>query len=290
MKPSQAFAKHPVAFSTLYCRTIAVAEETGNMEKALRQMAAHIEKNANTSKKVKGALAYPCGLLIMAIGVIAILSFYVVPQFQKMYDTLGAKLPVITRVLLGLTDFVRSWGPLIVLLVVVLAIVAYALTRSESGKFQRDKIMLRLPLIGRIIVLTEMGRIASTISTLFRAGVPLPEVVTLAANSCSNRAIAKDLTDVRQEMLQGQGLARPMSQRPIFPPLIVQMASVGENTGNLDATMDTVAQSYDIDAADRTAALSGIITPIATLLIGGMVAFVAIALVSTMYGMMGQVG
>jgi len=289
MKPSQAFAKHPLAFSDLYCRTLAVAEETGNMERALRQMADHIQKNANTSKKVRGALAYPAFMIVLAFGVVAVLAFFVVPQFQKMYDQLDVKLPLATRLLLGATNFVRSWGPWILLLVAILAIAAFFLTRSEEGKYQRDKIMLRLPLLGRVIVLTELSRVASTISTLFRAGVPLPEVVTLASNACTNRVIARALTDVRQEMLQGQGLSRPMSQRPIFPALIVQMASVGENTGNLDATMDTVAQSYDIDASDRTAALTGLITPAATLFIGGLVAFVALALVSTMYGMMGSV-
>jgi type IV pilus assembly protein PilC len=290
MKPSQAFAKHPLAFSDLYCRTIAVAEETGNMERALRQMAEHIQKNANTSKKVRGALAYPAFMLVLAFGVVAVLAFFVVPQFQKMYDQMEVKLPLATRILLSATDFVRSWGPWIMLLVMIMAVVAFFLTRSEEGKYQRDKIMLSLPLLGRVIVLTELSRVASTISTLFRAGVPLPEVVTLASNSCSNRVIARALMDVRQEMLQGQGLSRPMSQRPVFPALIVQMASVGENTGNLDATMDTVAQSYDIDAQERTAAMTGLITPAATMFIGGLVAFVALALVSTMYGMMGGMG
>jgi type IV pilus assembly protein PilC len=290
MKPSQAFAKHPLAFSDLYCRTLAVAEETGNMERALRQMAEHIQKNANTSKKVRGALAYPAFMLVLAFGVVAVLAFFVVPQFQKMYEQMEVKLPLATRILLGATDFVRSWGPWIMLLVLVMVVVAFFLTRSEEGKYQRDKIMLGLPLLGRVIVLTELSRVASTISTLFRAGVPLPEVVTLASNSCSNRVIARALMDVRQEMLQGQGLSRPMSQRPVFPALIVQMASVGENTGNLDATMDTVAQSYDIDAQDRTAAMTGLITPMATMFIGALVAFVALALVSTMYGMMGGMG
>jgi type IV pilus assembly protein PilC len=290
MKPSQAFAKHPLAFSELYCRTLAVAEETGNMERALRQMSDHIQKNANTSKKVRGALAYPAFMLILAFAVVAILAFFVVPQFQKMYEQMDVKLPLATRILLGATDFVRSWGPWMILVVIIMVVVAFFLTRSEEGKYQRDKIMLGLPLLGRVIVLTELSRVASTISTLFRAGVPLPEVVTLASNSCSNRVIGRALMDVRQEMLQGQGLSRPMAQRPVFPALIVQMASVGENTGNLDATMDTVAQSYDIDATERTAAMTGLITPVATLFIGALVAFVALALVSTMYGMMGGMG
>lgn len=289
MKPSQAFAKHPVAFSTLYCRTIAVAEETGNLEKALRQMADHIEKNYNAGKKVKGALMYPTIVLILAVGVVAAMVGFIVPSFKKLYDSLGADVPIAARILLASTDFLRTTGPWIGLVVLILLVLAFILTRSDEGKYQRDKLMLRIPLIGKIIVFSELSRVAATISTLFRAGVPLPEVMTLASGSCENRVIARALTDVRQEMLQGQGLARPMSQRPIFPALMVQMAAVGENTGSLDTTMETVAQSYDMDAQERTAAMTALITPITGIFMGGLVAFLAVALVSTMYGMMGAI-
>jgi len=288
MKPSQAFAKHTTAFSGLYCRTIAVAEETGNLEKALRQMADHTEKNAMAAKKVKGALMYPTMVVIMMIGVIAVMVLFVVPSFQTLYDSLGTEIPLPARILLGSTNFLRSTGLYILLGVVGLLVLAFALTRSEEGKYQRDKLMLRMPLIGRIIVMSELSRVAATISTLFRAGVPLPEVMTLASQSCENRVIGRALTEVRQEMLQGQGLARPLSQRPIFPALMVQMASVGENTGNLDTTMDTVAVSYGMEADDRVTVMTGLITPITGIIMGGLVAFLAVALVSTMYGMMGS--
>ena len=170
----------------------------------------------------------------------------------------------------------------------VLGVAYFVLTSSDEGKYQRDKLMLRMPLIGNIIVMSELSRVAATISTLFRAGVPLPEVMTLASQSCENKVIGRALTEVRQEMLQGQGLARPLSQRPIFPALMVQMASVGENTGNLDTTMDTVAVSYGMEADDRVSVMTGLITPITGIIMGGLVAFLAVALVSTMYGMMGS--
>ncbi len=288
MKPSQAFAKYPVAFSGLYCRTIAVAEETGNLEKALRQMADHIEKNANSAKKVKGALMYPAMVSVLMVLVIIVMVTFIMPAMQGLYDELGSDVPLPAKILLSVTDFLRAWGLYMIGGVVLLLVVAFALTRSEEGKYQRDKLMLRIPLIGKIIVMSELSRVAATISTLFRAGVPLPEVMTLASQACENRVIARSLTEVRQEMLQGQGLARPMSQRAIFPALLVQMASVGESTGNLDNTMDTVAVSYGMDADERTSTMTGLITPIFGLVLGGMVAFLAVALVSTMYGMMGS--
>ena len=288
MKPSQAFAKHPIAFSGLYCRTIAVAEETGNLEKALRQMADHIEKNANAAKKVKGALMYPAMVSVLMVLVVIVMVTFIMPAMQGLYDELGSDVPLPAKILLSVTDFLRAWGLYMIGAVVLLLIVAFALTRSEEGKYQRDKLMLRMPLIGKVILMSELSRVAATISTLFRAGVPLPEVMTLASQACENRVIARSLTEVRQEMLGGQGLAKPMSQRAIFPALLVQMASVGESTGNLDSTMDTVAVSYGMDADDRASTMTGLITPIFGLVLGGMVAFLAVALVSTMYGMMGS--
>jgi type IV pilus assembly protein PilC len=226
MKPSQAFAKHPVAFSSLYCRTIAVAEETGNLEKALRQMAEHIEKNANSAKKVKGALMYPGMVFILMILVLVVMVKFIMPAMKGLYTEIQGQIPLPARILLSITDFLSAWGPYMLGGLVILVVAAFALTRSDEGKYQRDKLMLRIPLMGQIIILSELSRVAATISTLFRAGVPLPEVMTLASQSCENRVIGRALTDVRQEMLQGQGLARPMSQRAIFPALMVQMASV----------------------------------------------------------------
>lgn len=288
LKPSQAFAKHPEAFSSLYCRTIAVAEETGNLEKALRQMADHIEKNEASAKKVKSAMMYPAMTMILGVVVVLVMVLFIVPTFKKMYEAMDADIPMTAQILLGSADFLKAWGLLIIGVVVMAVVGAYAYTRSENGKYQRDALMLRLPLLGKVIVLSELSRVASTISTLFRAGVPLPEVMTLASQACENRVIARALTDVRQELLQGQGLSRPMSQKAIFPPLMVQMASVGENTGNLDSTMDTVAASYGMEADEKTAAMTGLITPITGILMGGMVGFLALAMMQTMYGMMGQ--
>lgn len=289
IKPSQAFAKHPIAFSPLYCRTIAIAEETGYMEKSLRQMADHIEKNANTASKVRGAFIYPIIVLVLAVLVIAVLVLFVVPSFETLYESLDTDLPLITRILLSVTGFLTDWGLYMLLGVVGVIVAVYLATRSDDGKFQRDKAILRLPMFGRLVILSELSRCAHTISTLFKAGVPLPEVITLAANSSTNKVVQRALTEVRQEMLQGNGLSRPMSERPVFLPLIVQMASVGENTGNLDSTMDTVAQSYDMEATERINTLTALITPATTLIMGGIVAFIAVALVSTMYGVMGAV-
>jgi type IV pilus assembly protein PilC len=288
-KLSQAMERYPRVFSPLYCRTMAVAEETGNLESALRQMADHMEKDAVAVEKTRGAFIYPIVIFLLAIGVIAVMITFVMPAFSNLYESLDVELPLIARVLLGAVDFLRAYGWIILVTIVALGVGGYAYTRTTVGGYQWHQLKLKLPLFGRIIILSELSRCARTIATLFRAGVPMPEIMTLAINASGNKVFVKALTEVREELLQGQGLSRPMSRRPVFLPLIVQMAAVGENTGNLDNTMDTVAQSYEMEAADRTSALIATIQPVTTLLMGGLVGFIALVLVSTMYSIMGQV-
>ena len=127
-------------------------------------------------------------------------------------------------------------------------------------------------------------------SLLFRAGIPLPEIMTLVISGSSNKVVTHALTGVREEMLKGQGLARPMSQNPVFLPLMVQMTAVGEGTGNLDNTLDTVAQSYEMEADDRTTTLTSMITPAMTIIMGAIVGFIALALITTMYSILGTAG
>lgn len=289
-KLSQAMSRHPKAFSRLYCRTVAIGEETGNLEQVLRQMANYIEKEALAAKKVKSAMIYPIIVVLLVIMVIAVMVFFVMPNFMGLYGALGAELPMATRALLAISGFLLSYWWAILLAVLGVSAGLYAYIKTPAGRYWWDSFKLKMPLLGNVILFSELARYANTIATLFRAGVPLPEIMTLSIDNAQNKVIADALTTVRDEMLKGQGLSRPMSRNSIFPALIVQMAAVGEGTGNLDATMDTVAQSYEMEANDRTDALIAAITPATTVIMGGIVAFIALALVSAMYGVFGQMG
>ena len=287
---SQALEKHPKAFSLLYCRTVAIAEETGNLESGLRQMADHLEKQALAAKKIKSALIYPIIVVILAIVVIAILVTFVMPAYMSLYSALGADLPAVTRALLAIVQFLLDYGLFLLIGIAAIVAIGFAYTRTPVGRYQWDNFKLKLPKIGPIIVFTELGRCCRTISLLFRAGVPLPEILTLAISGSNNKVVARALTEVREDMVSGEGLARPMAKNHLFLPLMVQMAAVGENTGNLDDTMDTVAQSYEMEADDRTNTLISLIEPAMTLFMGGLVGFIALALISTMYSMLGSIG
>ena len=212
------------------------------------------------------------------------------PNFMNLYGALGAQLPAVTRALLVVSGFLLNYWWTILLAVVGIVAGVYVYIRTPAGRYWWDSLQLKMPLVGPVTHFSELSRCASTISTLFRAGVPLPEIMTLAIDNAQNKVIFKALTTVRDEMLKGQGLSRPMSRNPVFPPLIVQMAAVGEGTGNLDATMETVAQSYEMEANSRTDALIAAITPITTIIMGAIVGFIALALISAMYGVFGQIG
>ena len=287
---STALSKHPRAFSQMYHRAIAAGEQGGNLEVVLRQMADYIERGANTEKRVKNALTYPIIIAVIAMIVIAILVTVVLPSFISLYTSFGAELPLITRILVGFTDWLSHYGLYLLLVIAVAAGIGYVYIKTPAGKYQWDKLSLHLPIIGRINLLNELSRCCRTMALLFRVGLPLPEIMALAIHGSNNKAIVEVLTEVQQELIRGEGLSRPMAKRGLFLPLMVQMVGVGEETGNLDNTLITVAKGFEAEADDKTNSAVGLIQPTMTVILGLIVAFIALALVSAMYSVYGQVG
>jgi type IV pilus assembly protein PilC len=285
---SSALSKYPDVFPEIYLRSLAVAEQSGNLETVLRQMADHVEKEAATRKKVKSALMYPAFISLVAFVVIAVLVLFIVPAFAKLYTSLGAQLPAPTRLLLTVTDWFGSNVIYLGVGAVIFICLGVLYIKTPSGKYQLDRLLLTLPLLGRVTLLNELARCCRTISLLFRAGLPLPEITSLVVESSGNKMIAQAFTDVRGDMLKGEGLSQPMTKNPLFLPMMVQMVRVGEETGNLDNTLAAVADSYEVEAADKTQSLIGLIQPTVTLFIGVVVAFIAISLMTAMYSMYGQ--
>jgi type IV pilus assembly protein PilC len=286
---SVAMGKHPRAFPELYYRTIAAGEQAGNLEIVLRQMADYLERGVITEKKIKSALTYPIMLAVVAFVVVTVLVTFVLPNFVGLYSAFGAKLPLPTRIVMGLSDWLVAYGLYILLGIVVVAAIGYIYIRTPAGKYQWDSLLLRLPIIGRINVLTELARCCRTMALLFRVGLPLPEIMALAIRGSNNKVMAKALTEAQQELIRGEGLSKPMARRNLFLPLMVQMVGVGEETGNLDNTLTTVAQSYEVEADDKTSAAVGLIQPALIICIALVVGFIAISLFSAMYSIYGQV-
>jgi type IV pilus assembly protein PilC len=287
---SAALSKHPQAFSNMYSRTIAAGEQGGNLEIVLRQMAEYIEKAATTQKQIKGALTYPIIVVIVAIVVIAILVTKVFPTFIGLYSELGADLPLSTRILMGLTSWLNHYGLYLLIVVLVAVGGVYAYMRTPAGRYRWDKLMLRLPVVGRIVHLGELSRCCRTMSMLVKVGLPLPEVMAMTTQNSGNKVVIENLTGVQQELIRGEGLSQPMAKRDLFLPLMTQMVRVGEETGNLENTLVIVADSLDLEAGDRTRAAVALIQPVMTIIIGLVVGFLVLSMMQAMYSMFGQLG
>jgi len=287
---SSALSKHPRAFPEIYYRTMAAGEQGGNLEIVLRQMADYLERSATMEKKIKNALTYPFILGIVAVVVVGILVTFVMPSFVGLYAQFGAELPLPARMLMGLTDLLLQYGLYLLLVIAAAVVLGYTYIKTPAGKYQLDKLLLSLPVVGRINLLSELSRCCRTMALLFRVGLPLPEVMSLAIHGSNNKVMVEALTEVQQELIRGQGLSKPMAERELFLPLMVQMVGVGEETGNLDNTLTTVAQSYEVEADDRSSSAVGLLQPAMIVIIAVVIGFVAVSLVSAMYSIYGQVG
>jgi type IV pilus assembly protein PilC len=287
---SAAMKKHKRVFPSIYARAIAAGERGGNLEVVLRQMSTFIERKILTEKRIKNALSYPVIVVVVAILVVAVLVAFVLPAFTTLYSSFGSNLPLATQIFLDVSNWLIDYGlyALIGLAAIVIGIVLYV--RTPAGSYQWGKLSLRLPVIGRILVLSELSRACRTIAMLFHIGLPLPEVMAMVAQGTNNKVVAESLDKVRRELIRGQGLSKPMSRDKLFLPLMVQMTSVGEGTGNLDQTLITVAESYEMEADDKTSAAVGLIQPIMTVVIGLVTGFIALSLMSAMYSIYGQLG
>ncbi len=285
---STAMSRHPQIFSPMACRTLSIGEQTGGLETMLRQIADYIEKEIVTRKGIKGALMYPLIAAVVAIGVVGVLMFFVLPAFASLYGSLGAELPTLTRMMMSLSVLLRSYALHIFLGIFIIIGLGVIYFRTPDGKYKYDALMLRIPTLGRVKHLNELARCCRSISLLFTAGLPLTEIMPLVIQGCNNRVMAQGLYNVQTDMLKGEGLSKPMAQNPLFLPMMVQMVKVGEETGNLDTSLLAVAQNYESEAQDKTKTLIGMIQPVMTLVIAGVVGLIALSMVSAMYSIYGQ--
>jgi len=253
-------------------------------------MADYMERTVITEKRIKSALTYPLTVVAVAILVILLLITFVLPTFVSLFTAFGVDLPLATRILIALTDWFSHYGVYLIAAIVIGGILGFIYIRTPNGKYLWDKLTLKLPVIGRILLLNELSRCCRTVSLLFKVGIPLPEIMAMASQGASNKVMTEALTGVQQELIRGEGLSKPMTRRKIFLPLMVQMVGVGEETGNLDNTLATVALSYETEADDRTSSAVGLIMPTMTIIIGLIVGFLAVAMFSAMYGIYGQMG
>ena len=286
---SDCLDRHPRVFPEYYRGIMRSAELTGNLDVVLEQLAKYLERDLEARRKVSAALIYPTVIAAMSLVTVVVLAAFVLPKFKVFFADLHAKLPLPTRMLLAITDFFTAWWWAVLAGIIVVSLIGYLVGRTDGGKYARDRLLLRLPVVGDTIRTALVERFCRVLSSMAGAGVPLPDALRVATQSLRNRVFIRSLGNVGEAMLRGEGLARPLSTSKLFPATAARMIRVGEETGTLDAQLDVTAHYYEGELDHKLKKLTAFFEPAVIILMGGVVGFVAIAMVSAMYGIFNQV-
>lgn len=280
---------HPEAFPTFYVGILESAELTGNLDGVLNQLADYIERDTKARSRISAALVYPAVVSVMAVVTVVVLGVFVLPRFVVFFNSLHAKLPLATRMLLNSSGFFSKWW--YVIFAVLIAIMAgfVSMRRAPGGRRIIDKIILRLPVVGDLTQTAILERVCRVLSSMLRAGVDLPRSMTITADSANNSVYREALYAIRDEMMEGQGLAGPIARSGLFPGAARQMFRVGEETGSLDQQLEVAAGYYNRELETKLERATSLFEPAIIIVMGLVVGFVAVALISAMYGIYNQV-
>lgn len=275
---SEAMGKHPKAFDRLYVGMIKAGEAGGVLDTILDRLSHFMEKSLRLRKKVIGALIYPVVVTVVAVGILAGIMNFVIPAFQKMFKEVGVSLPVMTEILLAVSDVVQNYWYLIPGIPVVLVLMWKGISSTPKGKYVLDKFLLYMPVFGSIIHKSTISRFARTLGTLIASGVPILESLSITREATGNDVIAKAIDDVHASIKEGESIAKPLQESGVFDDMLVNMIDIGEETGELDKMLVKIADNYDDDVDVAVESLTSIIEPILIVGMGGAVGFIVIAL------------
>jgi type IV pilus assembly protein PilC len=288
-KLSDCLDAHPKVFPEFYRGILRSAELSGQLDTVLDRLARYLERDLEARRKITSALIYPAMIFVMAIVTVVVLSTFVLPRFKDFFNNLHAQLPLPTRMLLAVTDFLTGWWWALTSGLAVVIAVLIVVLQFEWGKYARDRFYLAIPVVGDTIRFALVERFSRILASMAGAGVSLPEALRVATESLRNRVFTHALWGVTEAMLEGQGLAGPLAATGLFPRTAAQMMRVGEDTGTLDTQLEVTASYYEGELDYKLKKATALIEPIVIVVMGVIVGFVAIALVSAMYGIFNQV-
>jgi type IV pilus assembly protein PilC len=286
---SVAANNHPEVFPEYYVGILQAAELTGKLDESLEALAGYLEREIDTRAKVVSALSYPMVVMVMAFGTVLVLAGYVLPQFKPLFEELGADLPLPTRMMLFVSRFFTDlWFVTVGFFVLQIAVLLFFL-KTEQGKLLRDRLVLKVPIISGIVDYAILERFCRILGAMVRAGVPLPEGLKTTTDATSNSVYKERLEVARAQMLEGKGFSQPLIDTELFPGAAKQMFKVGEETGTLDEQLHVASIYFDRELESRIKKFTTMFEPIMIVFVGVIVGFVAIALVSAMYGVLGGI-
>jgi type IV pilus assembly protein PilC len=286
---SDCLDRFPKVFPPFYRGIVRSAELTGELDTVLARLSRYIERDLEARRKLKSAMMYPIVVSVMSLVTVLILAIYVLPQFEDFFASLDAELPLPTRILMGITGFLGNWWWAIVGGVAALVVLFMGITRTSGGKYARDAFLLKIPVLGDTIQYALTERFCRVLASMVSAGVNLTEGLEVTTEALRNRVYVKRLGEVSEQILEGQGVAGPLARTGLFPGTATQMLRVGEDTGSLDTQLEVTAEYYETELDYKITKLTALFEPLVIVVMGLVVGFVAIALVSAMYGIFRQV-
>lgn len=278
---NKALQKYKSVFGDLFINMVAAGEAGGLLDNVLDRLAIYMEKAISLKRKIKSAMMYPSIVLVVAVAVVWGLLVFIIPKFKEMYEGFGGSLPALTQFTINLSEFLGSWygGGVILAIIIILSITISTLyKRTEKGKLVIDRVLLKIPKIGDLLKKAAVAKFSRTFGTLLNSGVPILDALDIVAKTSGNKYIEKHLIKSKSDIEQGKNVVYPLEKSGIFPPMVTQMISVGEETGALDQMLAKIADFYDDEVDRAVEGLTKIIEPMLMLVVGGSVGFIIIAM------------
>ncbi len=286
---SEAIKKHPRVFSNFFSSMALAGETSGNLEEALDQIGLQLQKQYDVKRKVISALTYPLVVSIVAIGVVAFLMVNVVPTFASIFGQLGGELPLITRIVVAVSDFIAAFWWLLLGLAILGVLTFTWMLKRDRERFVIDGLLLKMPIFGTIVLKSQIALLTRSLAVLLQAAVPILTAIEITERIVSNRVIRKGLTEAREMMAQGVPLHEPLMRNANFPALMTQMIAVGEESGDLDSMLNEVAEFYETEVETTTDRLKSIIEPLLIVVLASVVGVIVISIVVPMFQIYGDI-
>jgi type IV pilus assembly protein PilC len=276
---ADALRKHPKVFNDLYVNMVEAGEIGGILDTILNRLSGYIEKSIKLKKKVKGAMVYPITVLAVAVIVVMIIMIYVIPVFQKMFAGFGGNLPAPTLLVIAISDFLKA-NILYILLGLILFAFGFSAVYRKNDRFKKGvhRVLLRIPIIGTVIRKVAVAKFTRTLGTLISSGVPILDGLEIVARTANNKVIEEAVMKTRESIREGKTIAEPLGETKVFPPMVVQMIGVGEQTGALDSMLAKIADFYDEEVDNAVAALTSMLEPLMMVFLGGTVGFLVVSM------------
>ncbi|MBW2146279.1 MAG: type II secretion system F family protein [Deltaproteobacteria bacterium] len=287
---ADALAKHPKVFDSLFCNMIAAGEVGGILDNILLRLSTYMEKAERLKRKVKGAMVYPVVVVVIAVAVVAILLIFVIPVFQAMFEDFGGALPGPTQFVVNLSGFLKSY---VVFILIAIGLLVWCFKRvyaTKKGRRIVDGLILRSPVFGPLIQKVAVAKFSRTLGTMMSSGVPILEGLEITSKTAGNVVIEEAVMRVRSSISEGKTMAVPLADTGVFPGMVVQMISVGEATGALDAMLNKIADFYDEEVDVAVEALTSLLEPMLMVFLGGIIGGLVIAMYLPIFQMAAAIG